>query len=182
MSTSQVFVDQRPAPAMAPRWRAVWTRSNCEQLVFDQLAGKGFRAFLPKMAAWSRRGGRAHRILEPMFPGYLFLHDVLDSRRYVEVLKTRGIVGVLGQRWDRLAEVPEREIAAVRQLDQIELPVEAHPYLAEGVRVRIHSGSLAGIEGILVKSEPSKSLLVVSVELLRRSVAVEVNRAFVAAA
>jgi transcription antitermination factor NusG len=169
-------------PTGHAKWHAVWTRSNCEQLVFDQLAGKGFHAFLPKMAEWSRRAGKAHRILVPMFPGYLFLHDALEARGYVEVLKTRGIVAVLGQRWDKLAEVPEAEIDAIVQLERAGLPIRPHGYLREGERVRIESGPLRGVQGILLRSDPRKNVLVVSIELLRRSVAVEVGHELVAAA
>jgi transcription antitermination factor NusG len=168
---------RRTQPAAA--WRALWTRSHCEQLVHDQLAGNGFHPFLPRLAAWTVRAGKPVRTHQPMFPGYLFLHDALDSRSYLQVVRTRGLVAVLGDRWDRLAEIPEGDIAAVARLQQVDVPVFPHPYLAAGHRVRILHGPLAGLEGMLLQHRAKKQLLVISVELLRRSVAVEVECGYV---
>lgn len=158
-----------------PKWYAVWTHSRCEQLVYDQLAAKGFRLFFPKVNVWSRRGGLRHIIGVPMFPGYLFLREAIDKFSYIEILKARGVARVLGERWDRLAEIPEAEIAAIRKVLESRLGITAHPYLKEGQSVRITRGPLADIEGILFRINPQKGLLVVSIDLLQRSVAVEVD-------
>ena len=162
------------------RWYAVWTHSHCEQLVCDQLAGEGFQVFLPLIRAWSRRGGKQRLIPVPMFPGYLFIRHAMDKLSYTRVLKTRGLVRVLGERWDRLAPVPDLEIEGLQRLLGSDAPVVAHPYLREGQRVRIQHGALSGLEGILVRSKPSRGLLVLSVELLRQSVAVELDYTSVA--
>lgn len=111
-----------------------------------------------------------------MFPGYLFLrHTAMDKLSYIEVCKTRGLVRILGERWDRLGTVPGGEIEAIQKVIEAELPALPHPYLREGQRVRVVRGPLASAEGILVKSEPEKGLLVLSVELLQRSVAVQID-------
>lgn len=170
------------AVTVAARWHALWTRSHCEQLVFDQLVGKGFQPFLPKMTRWNLRGGVKHRSEVPMFPGYLFLHHALDKHAYLSVIGTRGMVQVLGGRWDHLAVIPEQQMAAVERLAFSAQPLRSHPYLRSGERVRIHEGPLAGVEGILVRFSRNKHLVVVSLELLQRSVAVEVDSAYVAAA
>ena len=162
-------------PAPAPQWFAAWTRSHCEQLVNDQLVGKRFHAFLPTIKTWSRRAGVRRLIPVPMFPGYVFLRHPMDKNSHVEVLKTRGLVRILGERWDRLASVPDADIEAIERIVSAELPVLPHPYLREGQRVRITDGPLTGVEGILAHSKPSKGLLVVSVDLLQRSVAVEMD-------
>ncbi len=158
-----------------PRWHVLWTRSHCEPLVRDQLAGKGFHLFLPEMDAWSRRNGTRHLIRVPMFPGYLFLRHAMGKQAYLEVRQARGLVAILGERWDRLAEVPDREIDAIQSLSRSHLPALPHPYLKEGQRVRIARGPLAGAEGFLVRSRADKGLLVLSVDLLQRSVAVEID-------
>lgn len=131
--------------------------------------------FLPTIRIWSRRGGRRHVISVPMFPGYLFLHHAIDKHSYVQILQARGVVRILGERWDRLVPVDDAEVAALQQLVTIDVPVLPHPYLREGHRVRIADGPLSGLEGVLLQVKPSKGLLVVSVELLQRSVAVEVD-------
>ena len=157
------------------RWFVLWTRSHCEQLVHDQLATKGFRPFLPTIEVWSRRAELRRRIRLPMFPGYLFLHDALDKHRDVEVRKARGLVGILGDGWDRRAAVPPRDVEAIRRVVEARAPARPHPYLKEGQRVRIVRGPMADVEGILLRIKDSKGLLVISVELLNRSVAVEVD-------
>ncbi len=164
-----------PAVRPAPAWHALWTRSHCEQLVYDQLAAKGFDLFLPTIDQWSRRGGLRHLIRVPMFPGYVFLHGAMDKASYVEVLKARGLVRVLGERWDRLATVPDAEIDAIRRIVGARVPTLPYVFLREGQRVRITRGPLADLEGILVRTKPNRGLLVVSVDLLQRSVAVQVD-------
>lgn len=161
-------------PVPAP-WHVLWTHSRCEDLVHDQLVALGLHPFVPKIEAWSHRGGGRRRTRVQLFPGYLFLNDVLDKARHVEVRKARGLVGVLGERWDRPAVVPPAEIEAIRALVDSRLPALAHPYLKEGRRVRIVRGPLAGVEGILASARLDKGLIVLSVDLLQRSVAVEVD-------
>ena len=157
------------------QWYAIWTHSHCEQLVHDQLTAKEFRAFLPIVQTWSRRAGVQRLTGRPMFPGYLFVHASMDKSRYIEVLKTKGIVRILGERWDRLTPVADGEIEALRVVIASNLTVLPHPYLREGQRVRIETGPLAGVEGILVRSRPKRGLLVLSVNLVHQSVAVEVD-------
>ena len=149
---------------MTPPWRVLWTRSNCEQLVYDQLAVKGFDLFLPTVEE------RA-----PLFRGYLFLRHAVDKASYLEVCKARGLVRLLGERWDQLEVVPDGEIHAIQRLVRSELPILPYPYLREGQRVRITEGPLANVEGILVRGNPKKGLLVVSVNLLQRSAAVHLD-------
>lgn len=156
-------------------WYALYTRSHCEQLVYSQLLIKGFQAFLPKIEIWSRRAGRQHLVSMPMFPNYLFLRHVMDKASYIEVRRARGLVRILGQRWDRLSVVPDADLAAIQKVLQARLPVLPHPYLTEGQRVRIMSGPLAGAEGILMFLRPEKGIVVLSVDLLRRSIAVEID-------
>jgi transcription termination/antitermination protein NusG len=163
-----------PLSVRAP-WHVLWTNSHCEDSVRDQLAASGFHPFLPKVDVWSVRAGRRRLVPVPLFPSYLFLNDALDRFGHVEVQKTRGLVRLLGERWDRPAQVPEAEIDSIRRLAASRVPSFAHPYLREGRRARIVTGPLAGVEGILKKVHPEKGILVISVHLLQRSVAVEVD-------
>lgn len=162
-------------PVEDPQWFALWTQSHCEQLVCDQLRAKGFEAFLPTIRQWSRRAGVRRLIPAPMFPSYLFVHHAIEKRSYIDIVNTRGVVRILGERWDRLAPVENSEIDAIQRLERSELTLQPYPYLREGQRVRIVDGALAGVEGILVRNKSSRGLLVLSVNLLNRSVAVEVE-------
>jgi transcription antitermination factor NusG len=152
-------------------------------MVNEQLAAKGFEMFFPKVgravdayAAPSRRAAD-----KPLFPGYLFVHHELDKSSYVDIIKARGVVRVLGERWDCLAPIPNAEIDAIARVINSGELLLPHPHLAEGDRVRIVSGPLAGVSGVFVRHKPAKGLLVLSIDLLRRSVAVEVAAALVEA-
>jgi transcription antitermination factor NusG len=150
-------------------------------MVHEQLAAQGFETLLPTIDKWSRRKHARCLYRAPLFPGYLFIRHAIDKSSYLEICKARGLVRILGERWDKLATVPDEEIEAVRTVNQTDLPRMPHPYLQAGQTVRIIGGPLANIEGIFVRSEPKTGLLVLSIELLRRSLAVEVDCTLVAA-
>ena len=163
------------AETVTSPWRVLWTSSNCEQLVHDQLAAKGFDMFLPTVEAWCRRGGVRRLSRVPLFRGYLFLRHMMDKASYLEAYKTRGLVRILGERWDRLDVVPDSEIGAIQKVVDSGFAILPYPYLREGQRVRITRGPLADVEGIIVRANPKKGLLVVSVNLLQRSIAVHLD-------
>jgi transcription antitermination factor NusG len=156
-------------------WYAIWTHSHCEQAVHDQFVERGFRSFLPVINTWSRRRGVKRLIPAPMFPGYLFLRHQMDKTGYIDVTRVKGVVRVLGERWDRLSPIPDDEIDAIEKAARGERRVLPFPYMAQGQRARITAGPLTGVEGILVESRTRQGLLVLSVKLLQRSVAVVVD-------
>jgi transcription antitermination factor NusG len=106
----------------------------------------------------------------------------MDKVSYVEVRKARGLVGLLGERWDRLAVVPDREIEAIQNVLRSRMSISPYPYLKEGQRVRITRGPFANVEGLLVRVTPNRGLLVISIDLLHRSIAVKVDCTLVEAA
>jgi transcription antitermination factor NusG len=162
--------------ADATRWYAVETKSRLEQRVEALLRNKGFETFLPLYTVRRQWSDRIKVTETALFPGYLFSR-LRDGQRILPLLTTpyvRGIVGCAG----RPAPVPEHEIEAVRAIVASGLPACPWPYLHAGDRVRIRYGPLAGVEGLLV-SFKKQHRLVVSVEMLRRSVAAEVDLAWV---
>ena len=156
-------------------WYVLHTHSRCEQLVYEQLVAKGFQLFLPTSERWSRRAGLQRVIRVPLFAGYLFLHHTMDKYSYIEVRKTRGLVNILSEGAGQLAVVPDSEINSIRSVILSKQPILAHPYLREGQKVRITCGVLAGVEGILLRTNDEKGLLVLLVNLLQRGLAVEVD-------
>jgi transcriptional antiterminator RfaH len=164
-----------------PGWYAIWTRSRSEQLAADQLTSQGFDIFNPTVLAWITRYGARRRRVQPLFPGYIFVHHTMDKAAQVEILKTRGVVRLLGERWDRLEPIPAPEIEAVRRIVESGSAVRRHDFVP-GDRVRIVAGPLTGLTGTFVRSRGARGLFLVSITLLRRSVAVEVDRALVEAA
>jgi transcription antitermination factor NusG len=162
-------------------WYAVWTRSNCERLVVEQLAAKAFTPFLPEMSVWTRRDGKSRLASVPIFPGYLFVRQAMDKASYVEILKARGVVRILDGGWSRLTPIAADEVDAIQRLVHSGLPIFPHVYFHQGDHVRVVEGPLAGIEGLFVREQPNKGRLVLSINLLQASVAVEVDAACVEA-
>jgi transcription antitermination factor NusG len=96
---------------------------------------------------WSRRGGIRHLIPVPLFRGYVFWRVAVSKFSYLEVVRTPGVVKILGERWDRLATLKDSEIDALRRVVTANAPLLPHEYLRDGRRVRIVSGPLRGVEG-----------------------------------
>jgi|SRR5579875_338566 len=160
-----------PYPDMNLPWYALYTRHQHEKTVADILSNKGFCVFLPLYQATHRWKDRAKVLSLPLFPSYVFVRGGLD--RQLQIMTTPGVytmVAVAG----RAAAIPDAEISGVRRMVESSLRVEPHPFLKCGDRVRVKSGSLEGIEGILVRKK-NFARLVLSVELLMKSVAVEVD-------
>lgn len=171
-----LYKDEDPdACESAPKWHILWTRSNCENLVYESLSDKSYEVFLPKVVQCTK-GKVSNRLNNvPMFRGYFFLRHAMDKYSYLDVIKTKGLIDILGPRWDRLAIVPDHEIETIRQTLDSGMPTIPYPYLRKGDRVRITHGPLANVEGILVQSEPSTGLLVLSINLLKRSIATQID-------
>ena len=158
-----------------PLWYAVRVRSNYESNVSTVLEDKGIEKFLPTYQSRRRWADRIKTLDLPLFPGYVFCRIPLDQRNLV--LTTGGVVDIV--RVGRVpAPVSDAEIEAVRAVVQSRTHAEPWPYLKIGETVRIHSGSLAGVEGILIRVKTSWRL-VISITLLQRSVAVEIDAAYV---
>jgi transcription antitermination factor NusG len=159
-------------------WYAVRTKSNCEKPVVAALMGKGIEAFLPEYRVRRQSFGRIVTTEVPLFSGYLFCR--FDASRRIPVISTPGLVSIVGF-GNEPAPIPDEQIHAVQALLASGLRVEACGYLHEGLRVRIRKGPFQDVEGILV-TRKSECTFIVSVPLLQRSVAVEVDPAWVTAA
>jgi transcription antitermination factor NusG len=162
------------APAESIRacwWHALYTRHQHEKVVAQALSGKGFEVFLPQYRTVRKWKDRRKEMSLPLFPNYVFIQGGLD--RILSIVTTPGVHSLVS--WGgRPAEIPWNEIEAVRRLVDSALPVEPHPFLKCGDLVRIKSGALEGIEGILVRKTRGVRL-VLSVDMLSRSAAVEVD-------
>lgn len=170
-STEAVAVGQILPALETPRWYAVYTRSRHEQMVKIQLDHKGIENLLPVYKRISRWKDRKKEIQTPLFSSYLFVHIPLIAR--LDVLETHGAVYLVGDGQSPLP-VPEESIFSIRRFVDEGLKYDPHPYVRIGQRVRIADGPLSGIEGILVRKK-NQRLLVVSVDLIQRSVSVEIE-------
>jgi transcription antitermination factor NusG len=152
-------------------WWALYTRHQHERVVADMLAAKGFEVFLPIYESVRRWRDRKKTLSLPLFPCYLFVRGGLDRR--LQVVTTPGIHMIL-HRGESIATIPEEEIEAIQRAVDGSYRVEPHPFLKCGQRVRVLRGALEGVEGILVRKK-NMFRLILSVDMLAQSVAVEVN-------
>jgi transcription antitermination factor NusG len=154
-----------------PRWYAVHTRYQNEQAVAKSLLNKGFSVFLPTYNALHRWSDRKKLVTLPLFPGYLFFADEIN--RWVQILSTPGVNAIV-RIGNVPAEIPNDEIVAIRRVVESALCVEPHPFLSSGDLVRIKSGPLEGLEGIVSRKKDALRL-VLSIRILGQSAAVEID-------
>lgn len=158
-------------------WFALQVRTRHEPGVANYLQGQGYESFLPLYKCRKRWSDRVKEVHTALFPGYLFCR--FDPQDRLPVMKTPGVMQIVGV--NRVpVPVDEGEISAIQTLVASGLPNQPWPFLQVGERVRIESGSLCGLEGILMDFKGSHRL-VLSITLLQRSVSVEIDCAFVAA-
>jgi transcription antitermination factor NusG len=165
-----------PTPNLFP-WFALQVRTRNEASVAEQLGRLGYQRFLPLYRLRKRWSDRIKEVDAPLFPGYLFCR--FDPQDRLPILKTPGVMQIVGFK-NGPAAVEESEIRSLQTLVAAGVPHQPWPFLAAGDRVRIESGPLLGLEGILTEVRRSHRL-VLSVTLLQRSVAVEIDSALVTA-
>ena len=162
----------------APAWWVLYTRHQHEKTVAEMLSTKGFEVFLPLYASVRRWKDRSKMLSLPLFPCYVFVRGGLDRR--LQVVTTPGVHMILFH-GEQVAIIPETEIQAVRRAVEGPFRVEPHPFLKCGERVRVIRGSLEGVEGILIRKK-NLYRLVLSVDMMAQSVAVEIDATDVEAA
>ena len=169
--------DPKPAET-ALMWYAVQTRSNSERLVYRVLEEKGYELFLPMYSEQRRWSDRMKQINIPLFPGYVFCR--LDSHNRFPILQSSGVVRIVGN-GNLPIPIPEEEIEAVKNVVQSTLPYTPWSSLAPGHRVVVERGPLMGLQGVLLRVKQGHRL-VVSISMLQRAVAVELDASWVTAA
>lgn len=154
-------------------WFAVHTRSKCEKKVANLLSGIHINHFLPTFKEVRLWSDRRKVIDQPLFPGYVFVRIPCEDKTRISVLRTDGVVGFVGIRRQGIP-IPDIEIENIQSLLSSKVQVEPFPFLRVGQKVRIRGGCMDGIEGILT-AKNSERCVVISINLIQRSLAVQVN-------
>ena len=154
-------------------WWALYTRHQHEKVVADMLMAKGLEVFLPLYESVRRWKDRSKVLSLPLFPCYVFVRGGLNRR--LQVVTTPGVHMILNH-GENVATIPEDEIQAIRLTVEGHFRVEPYPFLKCGERVRVTRGALEGVEGVLIRKK-NMYRLVLSVEMLAQSVAVEIDAA-----
>jgi len=165
-----------PFPVIAEQaanWYALLTRARHEKIVAHRLRERGITAFLPLVTEVRRWSDRKKTVESPLFSCYIFAKLTPTNEGRLTALKVDGVFSLVGTRGEG-TPIPDEQIDAVRRLIEERLPWHSYPFLKIGQRVRIRSGALDGVEGILV-SRSGESTLVVSIDAIQRSLAVRIE-------
>ncbi len=164
-----------PAPLRAESdnacWYAAYTVARHEKRVAQNLSERQVNCFLPMYHSVRRWKDRRKELELALFPSYVFVH--IDRRNWLQVVSIPSVVCLVSSRGEPVS-IPDREIDVLQRGLSPNIHVAPHPYLTAGRRVRVRSGALTGAEGILVRRKDN-FLLVLAVELLMRSLAVELD-------
>ena len=154
-------------------WYAVHTMARHEKRVAAQFEEKRVCTFLPLLHQVHRWSDRRSVVEIPMFSCYAFVRMVQTVEERLKVLRTPGVLGFVGSERQGTS-IPDEQIESLRKAISEKVPCLPHPFISVGKRVRIRGGSLNGVEGILMLQGRDQSL-VISVELLQRSVSIRVE-------
>jgi transcription antitermination factor NusG len=160
-----------PVDHFQPRWYVAQTCANHEKSVLRQLGQRSVEAYLPQYESVRRWKDRRMRLDLPLFPGYVFVHLPLRDR--LRVLQTPSVVRLVGFGGQPIPLL-DQEIETLRQGLAYDILIEPHPYLKVGQRVRVKTGPLQGLEGILLRKK-STSRFILTLDLIMRSVAAEID-------
>ena len=177
-STQQYWASTSSSPPLVSgtgeiRWYALYTRARHEKKVTTELQEKGLTAFLPLISERHRWSDRNKIIQVALFPCYTFVRLEACPERRLLVLKTPGVFGFVGVGGVGLP-IPDKEIEDIQTLLANDVACALYPFMRVGKRVRIRGGCLEGVEGILVGKNSDQSLIV-SVQMIQRSVAVRID-------
>jgi len=156
-------------------WYAIWTKSRHEFVVDKYLKNLGFETFLPSIKRLSIRKDRKKYIHLPLFPGYLFINEILNANTHKDIVKTPGVVEILGWSDGKAVSIPEYQVESIRKIVSMDIPVDVESGYSIGKRVKVISGPFQGVVGEIIETR-GKRRLVVSVDLLHQVIFVEFQK------
>jgi len=154
-------------------WYGLHTRPRHEKIVAQRLEERGVTTFLPLVTEVHSWSDRKKSVRMPLFSCYVFAKLVPNRTERLRVLRVDGVFGLVGSKGEGTA-IPDEQIDAVRNLVEGPLSWSSHPFLKIGQRVRIRSGALDGLEGVLVQRNGDRTL-VISIDAIQRSLALRVE-------
>src|SRR6267154_4412578 len=163
-----------PLPAVEElRWYALHTRARHERMVEHRLREQGMEAFLPTVRETHRWSDRKKTVEVPLFSCYVFVRCALTSEDRTRVFRVDSALGFVGTRGAGVP-IPDEQIENVRSVLSQTAPCRSHPFLKIGQRVRVCGGAMDGVEGVFL-SENGDQSLVISVEVIQRSLAIRID-------
>jgi|SRR5579862_2937698 len=175
-TTPQAWEISKPCPdncADENKWYALLTRARHEKVVAQRLGEAGLTSFLPLVTEVRRWSDRRKTVEFPLFSCYVFAKLAPTNQARLQALRIDGVLNMVGTRGEG-TPIPEEQIDAVRKVLQERIPWQSHPFLQIGQRVRVRSGALKGLEGILI-ARSGESSIVVSIDAIQRSLAIRIE-------
>lgn len=154
------------------QWFAVHTHARHEKVVAQEAVEQGITTFLPLVKQVRQWSDRRKVIESPLFGCYVFVKILPDNQQRLRVLRINGVLRFIGLHGG--IPIPEEQIETVRMLIEQELPVCSHPFLKVGQRVRVRTGALKGVEGVLTGRSGERTLIV-SLDAIQRSMSVRIE-------
>lgn len=154
-------------------WYALYTRSRQEERAAHYLASCSFNVFVPRVEVWRTHRNKRLKVLRPMFPGYIFVETDFQRDSRLQIVRSPYVVRILGY-GDEPSPVPREQVESLQIIVNSGIPVNPHPYLQIGQRVRVTTGALRDVVGILVEKRNARKL-VISVDMMNRAVMVDVD-------
>lgn len=164
---------QPAIPGATENWYALQTYAKHEKAVAQRLQERRITTFLPLVNEVRRWSDRKKILQLPLFGCYVFAKTTPQTADRLRILQVDGVLRIVGNRGEG-APIPDEEIDSLRILVDQRLPWTSHPFLKVGQRVRVRTGALAGLEGILL-SRAGDRTLVISIDAIQRSLAVKVE-------
>ncbi len=155
------------------RWYALHTRARHERATEHRLREQGMETFLPTVRETHRWSDRKKTVEVPLFSCYVFVRCALNSADRTRVYRIESVHGFVGTRGVGMS-IPDEQIESIRTVLSQPAPCRSHPFLKVGQRVRVCGGAMDGVEGVFL-SENGDQSLVISVEVIQRSLAVRID-------
>jgi transcription antitermination factor NusG len=171
MSSSLALSPKAEADITLP-WYAIVTRYRFEKKVLAQLESCGFETFLPVVKEVHHWSDREKQVEMPLFPGYTFARVQLSTSTRLEILRTAGVIRIIGQ-GAVATPIPDRQIEDLQRVLGSDLACTLRPFLKVGHRVRVCGGCLDGLEGILAQND--KRDLIISIDCIERSLSIRIE-------
>jgi transcription antitermination factor NusG len=158
-----------------PLWYAIYCKSRHERIVNERLMVKGVTTYLADREIRVQWGERQRKVRKNLLTGYVLVQAAMNPKIYLEILQTASVVKFVGNPWPNLSWIPEEQVENLRLLLGSPIQFEEVPYWRSGEKVEVIGGPLAGLRGVVAGQVNRKNRVVVSIDLLRRSMAVEID-------
>jgi len=156
-------------------WYAVYCKSRHEHLVHQQLTAKGIVSYLADYETRAQWGARLRKTRKNLLPGYVLVQARMDPKIHLAILQTESVVKFIGRPWPQLSWIPDAQVQSLRLLLENRCQFDEIPYFKAGERVEVITGPLAGLRGQVNGPANPKHRVIVSIDLLQRSVALEID-------